>query len=168
MICEVEGDILFFGVQVIVYGIVFQDYFDSGLVFVLCECWLLMVCDYWYVVYVRVFELGGIWVWVGVDEQGKIQCIVNLIIQGMLYSGCSVKLGKVSLEDVGYVLCELVCYVCSEGVSSLVLFCVVMGVGGLDWFEVKLLVVCYLGDLEILVIFYEVYCKGVVVEEKLV
>ena len=71
--------------------------------------------------------------WAGVDEQGKTQCIVNLITQGMLHSGRSAKPGKASLEDVGHALRELARYVRSEGVSSLALPCVATGVGGLDW-----------------------------------
>lgn len=105
-----------------------------------------MVRDYRHAAHARAPEPGGIWVWAGVDEQGKTQCIVNLITQGMLHSGRSAKPGKASLEDVGHALRELARYVRSEGVSSLALPCVATGVGGLDWSEVKPLVVRHLGD----------------------
>ncbi|MFO1802404.1 macro domain-containing protein [Pseudomonas aeruginosa] len=131
------------------------------------ERWPSMVRDYRHAAHARAPEPGGIWVWAGVDEQGKTQCIVNLITQGMLHSGRSAKPGKASLEDVGHALRELARYVRSEGVSSLALPCVATGVGGLDWSEVKPLVVRHLGDLEIPVILYEVYRKGVAAEEKL-
>jgi O-acetyl-ADP-ribose deacetylase (regulator of RNase III) len=167
MIREVEGDILLSGAQVIAHGIAPQDHFDSGLALALRECWPSMVRDYRHAAHARAPEPGGIWVWAGVDEQGKTQCIVNLITQGMLHSGRSAKPGKASLEDVGHALRELARYVRSEGVSSLALPCVATGVGGLDWSEVKPLVVRHLGDLEIPVILYEVYRKGVAAEEKL-
>ena len=164
---EVEGDILLSGAQVIAHGIAPQDHFDSGLALALRERWPSMVRDYRHAAHARAPEPGGIWVWAGVDEQGKTQCIVNLITQGMLHSGRSAKPGKASLEDVGHALRELARYVRSEGVSSLALPCVATGVGGLDWSEVKPLVVRHLGDLEIPVILYEVYRKGVAAEEKL-
>lgn len=148
-------------------GIAPQDHFDSGLALALRERWPSMVRDYRHAAHARAPEPGGIWVWAGVDEQGKTQCIVNLITQGMLHSGRSAKPGKASLEDVGHALRELARYVRSEGVSSLALPCVATGVGGLDWSEVKPLVVRHLGDLEIPVILYEVYRKGVAAEEKL-
>lgn len=165
MIREVEGDILLSGAQVIAHGIAPQDHFDSGLALALRERWPSMVRDYRHAAHARAPEPGGIWVWAGVDEQGKTQCIVNLITQGMLHSGRSAKPGKASLEDVGHALRELARYVRSEGVSSLALPCVATGVGGLDWSEVKPLVVRHLGDLEIPVILYEVYRKGVAAEE---
>ncbi len=74
-----------------------------------------MVRDYRHAAHARAPEPGGIWVWAGVDEQGKTQCIVNLITQGMLHSGRSAKPGKASLEDVGHALRELARYVRSEG-----------------------------------------------------
>lgn len=121
MIREVEGDILLSGAQVIAHGIAPQDHFDSGLALALRERWPSMVRDYRHAAHARAPEPGGIWVWAGVDEQGKTQCIVNLITQGMLHSGRSAKPGKASLEDVGHALRELARYVRSEGVSSLAL-----------------------------------------------
>lgn len=118
MIREVEGDILLSGAQVIAHGIAPQDHFDSGLALALRERWPSMVRDYRHAAHARAPEPGGIWVWAGVDEQGKTQCIVNLITQGMLHSGRSAKPGKASLEDVGHALRELARYVRSEGVRA--------------------------------------------------
>ncbi len=167
MIREVEGDILLSGAQVIAHGIAPQDHFDSGLASPCANAGRRWFATTGMPPMPGAPEPGGIWVWAGVDEQGKTQCIVNLITQGMLHSGRSAKPGKASLEDVGHALRELARYVRSEGVSSLALPCVATGVGGLDWSEVKPLVVRHLGDLEIPVILYEVYRKGVAAEEKL-
>jgi O-acetyl-ADP-ribose deacetylase (regulator of RNase III) len=167
MIQEVEGDILLSKTQVIAHGIAPQDHFDSGLALALRERWPSMVRDYRHAARAHAPEAGGIWPWQGVDERGNTRYIVNLLTQSMLYTGPSAKPGKASLENVGRCLRELVKYVQKEEVKSLALPCLATGVGGLAWPDVKALIQKYLGELDIPVIVYEVYRKGVAANEKL-
>jgi O-acetyl-ADP-ribose deacetylase (regulator of RNase III) len=71
-------------------------------------------------------------------------------------SGRSAKPAKATLENVGHCLRELAKYVQGENVR--VSRCrAATGVGGLDWKDVKPLLVKHLGELGIPVLIYSVY-----------
>ncbi|SDH78397.1 O-acetyl-ADP-ribose deacetylase (regulator of RNase III), contains Macro domain [Pseudomonas panipatensis] len=167
MIREVEGDILLSKAQVIAHGIAPQDHFDSGLALSLRERWPSMVRDYRHAAHAAAPEPGSIWVWSGVDADGGTRCIANLLTQEMQGSGRSAKPAKATLENVGHCLRELAKYVQGENVQSLALPCLATGVGGLDWKDVKPLLVKHLGELGIPVLIYSVYRKGVAADETL-
>ncbi|MDR2013913.1 MAG: macro domain-containing protein [Rhodanobacter sp.] len=167
MIREVEGDILLSKAQVIAHGIAPHDHFDSGLALALRERWPSMVRDYRHAAHARAPESGSIWPWTGVDEHGGTRCIVNLVTQTMLHSGPNAKPGKATIENVGHCLRELVKYIHKEKVRSLALPRLATGVGTLAWSEVKPVLEKHLGGLDIPVIVYETYHKGVAANEKL-
>jgi O-acetyl-ADP-ribose deacetylase (regulator of RNase III) len=167
MIREVEGDILLSKAQVIAHGIAPHDHFDSGLALALRERWPSMVRDYRHAAHARAPEPGGIWPWTGVDEHGGTRCIVNLITQTMLGTGPNAKPGKATIENVGHCLRELVKYIQKEKVHSLALPRLATGVGALTWSEVKPIIEKHLGGLDIPVIVYETYRKGMAANEKL-
>ena len=95
------------------------------------------------------------------------RCIANLLTQGMQGDGRAAKPAGATLENVGHCLKELVKYLKGERVGSVALPCLATGVGGLDWKEVKPLVERYLGELDINVVVYETYRRGVAAAEKL-
>ncbi|MED5609540.1 MULTISPECIES: macro domain-containing protein [Pseudomonas] len=167
MIREVEGDILLSKAQVIAHGIAPQDPFDSGLALALRERWPSLVRDYRHAAHASAPAPGSIWAWSGVDADGSTRGIVNLLTQDMQGSGRSAKPAKASLENVGHCLRELAKFVEGEGVRSLALPCLATGVGGLDWKDVRPLLDRYLGHLDIPVLVYAVYRKGVAADEKL-
>lgn len=167
MIREVEGDILLSQAQVIAHGIAPQDPFDTGLALALRERWPSLVADYRHAAHGKAHNPGEIWCWAGVDEKGNVRSIVNLLTQDSLHSGHAARPGKATLKNVGHALRELSKYITSEKIKSVALPRLATGVGGLDWSDVKPLVDKYLGELEVDVIVYEVYRKGVQAEERL-
>ncbi len=167
MIREVEGDILLTHAQLIAHGIAPQDPFDSGLALALRERWPSMVRDYRHAVRANSINPGEVWPWAGVNEDGSVRRILNLVTQNNLGDGKTARPGKASLENVRHVLQNLAKYVQAEGITSVALPRLATGVGGLDWSEVKPLVQQYLGELTIPVVVYEVYQKGVAADEKL-
>jgi O-acetyl-ADP-ribose deacetylase (regulator of RNase III) len=167
MIREVEGDILLSDAQVIAHGIAPQDPFDSGLALALRERWPSLVVDYRHAAHAKAHKPGEIWCWAGVDEQGHVRCIVNLLTQDSLHSGHAAKPGKATLKNVSHALRDLAKYVVSENIKSVALPRLATGVGALDWSEVKPLIAKYLGDLNVDVIVYKEYHKGVKAPEQL-
>lgn len=167
MIRNVEGDILLSKAQVIAHGIAPQDHFDSGLALALRERWPSMVRDYRHAAHSKAPKSGEIWVWSGVDGDGGVRTIVNLLTQSMMGQGPSSLPGKASLENVGHCLKELARYIEAEGITSVALPRLATGVGGLQWSDVKPVIEKHLSDLKIPVLVYEVYQKGVQADEKL-
>ncbi len=153
--------------QVIAHGIAPQDHFDSGLALALRERWPSMVRDYRHAARSNAPEPGGLWAWTGVDGEGGTRCIVNLLTQNMLHAGPNAKPGKATLENVGRCLRELVKYVRKEKVQSIAVPRLATGVGSLIWDDVKPLIIKHLGELDIPVLVYEVYRKGVAADEQL-
>ncbi|MFV3369142.1 macro domain-containing protein [Pseudomonas sp. NY15435] len=167
MIRYVEGDILLSKAQVIAHGIAPQDHFDSGLALDLRERWPSMVRDYRHASHSNAPKPGSIWIWSGVDADGSTRCIANLLTQGMQGDGRAAKPAGATVENVGHCLKELARYLQSEHVESVALPRLATGVGGLDWKEVKPQVERYLGDLDVSVVVYETYRRGVVAVENL-
>lgn len=167
MIREVEGDILLSEARVIAHGIATADPFDSGLALALRERFPSMVRDYRHATHSRQPDTGDIWVWKGVDGDGRVRCIVNLLTQGMQSQDKSARPVKAKLEDVNRALRRLADFLRDEGVRSVALPRVATGVGGLDWADVKPLIRQHLDGLGIPVVVYEVYRKGVKADEQL-
>ncbi len=167
MIREVEGDILLSDAQVIAHGIATADPFDSGLALALRERFPSMVKDYRHATHAKQPDTGEIWAWGGVNEDGSVRGIVNLLTQGMQSQAKSARPVKAKLEDVNRALRELAKRVQSDGIKSVALPRLATGVGGLDWAEVKPLIQQHLGGLGIPVVVYEVYRKDQKADEKL-
>ncbi len=167
MIREVEGDILLSDAQVIAHGIATADPFDSGLALALRERFPSMVKDYRHATHAKQPDTGDIWAWGGVNEDGSVRGIVNLLTQGMQSHAKSARPMKAKLEDVNHALRELANLVRKDGIKSVALPRLATGVGGLDWADVKPLVQQHLGDLGVPVLVYEVYRKDQKADEKL-
>lgn len=100
--------------------------------------------------------------WSGAD--GKR--IVNLFTQEEAV-GHAGRPGRATLENVNHTLRELHKIVEKERFSSVALPRLSTGVGGLDWEDVKPLIAKHLGNLQIPVIIYAHYTKGVSAHEKI-
>ncbi|WP_238946453.1 macro domain-containing protein [Vandammella animalimorsus] len=167
LIKEVTGDILLSKAELLAHGISAQDPFDSGLALALRERWPSLVKDYRHHTHSHAIEAGEIWPWVGVQEEGGVRRIVNLVTQNTMGQGPSAKPGKATVENVRHALQNLAKYVKQENIRSLALPRLATGVGGLQWEDVKPLVQQYLGELDIPVVVYTTYHKGEQADEGL-
>lgn len=167
MIREVEGDILLSDAQVIAHGVATHDPFDSGLALALRERFPSMVRDYRHAMHAKEPQVGDIWSWAGVNEDGSARGIVNLLTQGMQGQAKSARPVKARLDDVNHALKALARLVQTEGIKSVALPRLATGVGGLEWGDVKPLIQSHLGGLGVPVLVYEVYRKGHKAQEKL-
>jgi O-acetyl-ADP-ribose deacetylase (regulator of RNase III) len=160
MLREVEGDILLSKAQAIAHGVAPGDHFTSGLALALRERWPAMAKDYRHYCQAGHPKAGEIWSWSGADGRS----IINLMTQAAAYAHGE-KPGKATIENVNHSLKALAKLVQAEGIKSLALPRLATGVGGLDWAEVKPLVIKHLGDLGIPVYVYSVFHKDVAAGE---
>ncbi|RZS35015.1 macro domain-containing protein [Corticibacter populi] len=164
---EVSGDILLSQADLLAHGIAANDPFDSGLALALRERWPSLVKDYRHHTRSNAIEPGEIWVWAGINEGGGVRRIANLVTQDSIGQGPTAKPGKATLENVRHVLQNLARHVQQQGITSLALPRLATGVGGLTWDDVKPLIAQYLGGLDIPVVVYVTYQKGVAADEGL-
>jgi len=167
MIRDVEGDILLSEAQVIAHGIATHDPFDSGLALALRERFPAMVRDYRHAMHSHEPKTGDVWVWGGVNEDGSVRGIVNLLTQGMQSQAKSARPVKAKLEDVNRALRELARVARDQGFRSIALPRLATGVGALAWADVKPLIAQHLGPLGIPIVIYEVYRKDLKANEQL-
>lgn len=167
MIKEVSGDILLSKADLIAHGISAQDPFDSGLALALRERWPSLVKDYRHDTRSKAISTGEVWGWTGVQEQGGTRKILNLVTQDTLGQGSGAKSSKATVENVRKALQNLVKHVRANNISSVALPRLATGVGGLEWADVKPLIEQYVGVLDIPVIVYSTYQKGVAADEGL-
>lgn len=167
MIKEVTGDILLSKADLLAHGISAHDHFESGLALALRERWPALVKDYRHDTHSRGISTGEMWAWVGVQENGGARRIANLITQNTFGQGPTAKADKASIENVRAALQSLAKFIGQEGITSVALPRLATGVGGLEWEDVKPLITQYLGDLNIPVIVYTNYQKGVAADEGL-
>lgn len=167
MIRDVEGDILLSEAQVIAHGIATHDPFDSGLALALRERFPAMVRDYRHAMHSHEPKTGDVWVWGGVNEDGSVRGIVNLLTQGMQSQAKSARPVKAKLEDVNRALRELAHVARDQGFRSIALPRLATGVGALPWADVKPLIAQHLGPLGIPIVIYEVYRKDLKANEQL-
>ena len=167
MIKEVTGDILLSKADLLAHGISAFDPFDSGLALALRERWPSLVKDYRHDTHSKAIGAGELWAWTGVQQGGGVRRIVNLVTQNTLGQGPSAKPGKASVENVNHTLRALRKWLEEENIQTLALPRLATGVGGLEWDEVRPLLVEALGDLDIPVIVYSTFHKGEQAAEKL-
>jgi O-acetyl-ADP-ribose deacetylase (regulator of RNase III) len=155
VIHEVAGDILMTKAQAIAHGVAPNDHFDSGLALGLREQWPAMAKDFRHYVHQTHPKPGELWAWAGV---GGVQ-IFNLLTQEGEHDHGS-KPGRATLANVNHCLKRLRHELEKAKVSSLAMPKLATGVGGLEWRDVRPLVVQHLGDLPIPIYVYTTYHKG--------
>lgn len=155
MIHEVSGDILLTKAKAIAHGVAPNDHLDSGLALALREQWPAMAKDFRHYAHQTHPRPGELWVWSGV---GGVQ-IFNLLTQeGELGQGS--KPGRATVANVNHCLKRLRHELETAKVKSLAMPKLATGVGGLDWNDVRPLVIQHLGDVAIPIYVYTTYHKG--------
>jgi len=157
---EVTGDILLSKAAVIAHGVAPNDDFHAGLALQLRERFPAMYKDFRHYEKTTTPHPGTLWAWMGADGRR----IVNLFTQEP-GAGHGQKSGRATLSHVGHALRELHRFVEAEQVKSLALPRLATGVGGLEWSAVQPLVQQHLGSLNIPVLIYTRYEKGVAARE---
>ena len=155
MIKEVHGDILLTSAQAIAHGVAPNDHFDRGLALSLRENYPSMSRDFRHFCRLKNPEPGEVWMWGGV---GGVR-IINLMTQEKAPSH-NAHPGRATLPNVNHALRALVKLVKEENIKSLAIPRLATGYGGLDWDEVKPIIMDRLGELDIPIYIYTTYHKG--------
>ena len=155
MIHEVSGDILLTKAQAIAHGVAPNDHFDSGLALALRERYPSMAKDFRHYAHQEHPKPGTTWFWGGA---GGVR-IFNLMTQEGKHEHGS-RPGKATVSNVRHALQDLAKQIKEEGIQSIALPRLATGVGGLDWDDVRPIVVEHLGDLGIPVYAYTTFHQG--------
>lgn len=161
MIVNVTGDILLTKAQAIAHGVAPKDHFNQGLALALRDRFPSMVKDFRHYCHGANPKSGDAWLWAGPER-----VIVNLMTQepAEMEGGNP---GRASAHNVDHALKALRKLIEKEQLKSIALPRLATGVGGMDWAEVETLIHKHLDDLDIPVIIYTTYQKGVAGKENL-
>lgn len=162
MIFQVSGDILLSRAQVIAHGVAPNDDFHQGLALALREQWPALYKDFRHYCKTTHARPGSLWTWAGPGGRR----IVCLFTQEGAY-GRGEKPGKATVSYVSHALRNLRELAIRERFASLALPRLATGVGGLQWSDVEPHIHETLGVLDIPVIVYTIYRKGVRARENL-
>ncbi len=155
MIHEVSGDILLSRASAIVHGVAPNDHMATGLAHSLREDWPAMYKDFRHYCHTSNPDPGGLWAWAGADGRR----IIALFTQQPAKDERSHP-GKARIQDVNHCLRALHHFIEKEKTPSIALPRIATGVGGLQWSEVRPLIVQHLGALQIPVFIYSEFHKG--------
>lgn len=160
MIYEVTGDILLTKAQAIAHGIAPNDPWDAGLALALRENWPALAKDFRHFAHGTHPKPGELFVWGTTDGRR----IINLLTQEGDH-GHGAKPGRATLAHVNHALRRLRHEIDKGEIKSLALPRLATGVGGLEWSEVRPIVMQHLGDVKIPVYVYTTYHKGEAAKE---
>ena len=155
MIHEVDGDILLSSAQAIAHGVDANDPMNQGLAASLHENYPSMHKDFHHWCHQQHPKLGSAWIWSG--AQGPR--VINLITQEGGYEHGS-KPGKATVSSVNRCLRSLKKVIEDEGLSSVALPRLATGVGGLEWEDVRPLIMNQLADTDADIFVYHEYVPG--------
>lgn len=159
MIHELSGDLLLSKAFAIAHGVAPGDDFKNGLARALREACPAMYKDFRHYCRQHNPKPGTLWLWQGVDPQGRHVRIVSLFTQdAAAHEGGHP--GRAKTEYVNHALHELKKLGEKEEFTSVALPRLATGVGGLEWAHVEPLVRAQLGGLAIPVYLYTTYEKG--------
>jgi O-acetyl-ADP-ribose deacetylase (regulator of RNase III) len=162
MISQVSGDILLTSAQVIAHGVAPNDDFHQGLALALREQWPALYKDFRHYCKTTHVQAGSLWTWAGPGGRR----IVNLFTQDAAYDRGQ-KPGKATVSFVSHALRNLRALALRERFTSIALPRLATGVGGLEWSDVEPHIHETLGSLDIPVVIYTTYRKGVQAQENL-
>lgn len=163
MIKEVSGDILLTKAQVLAHGVAPNDDFHQGLALSLRTDWPSLYKDFRHYCQSTHPKAGTLWTWGGTDHRR----IVCLFTQEAAYGHHGASPGRATIANVNHALKELHKLVEAEKFTSLAITKLATGVGGLDWKDVLPLIHKHLSPLNIPVLIYSTYHKGMAADEGL-
>jgi O-acetyl-ADP-ribose deacetylase (regulator of RNase III) len=152
---ELSGDILLTEAQVIAHGVAPSDDFAQGLALKLREQYPAMAKDFRHYCHIEHPRPGDVWAWAGTGGTR----VVNLMTQEAAPNK-GANPGKASTHNVNAALRNFRQLIEREGFTSVALPRLATGVGGLDWRDVRPLILNHLGDLDIPVYVYATYHAG--------
>jgi len=155
MIHEVEGDILLTSAAAIAHGVAANDPMNQGLAKALHERYPAMHKDFHHWCRQQHPKLGSAFLWSGA---GHVR-LINLLTQEGGYEHGS-KPGGASTSSVNHALHALKKVIVDEGLESVALPRLATGVGGLDWKDVRPLIVSQLTDVDADIYVYARYVPG--------
>ena len=155
MIHEVAGDILLSSAEAMAHGVAANDPMNQGLAASLHENYPSMHKDFHHWCHQEHRKLGSAWIWSG--AQGAR--VINLITQDGGYERGS-KPGKASISSVNHSLRALKKMIAEEGLASVALPRLATGVGGLNWEDVRPLIMNQLADTNADIFVYQEYVPG--------
>lgn len=144
------------------HGVAPYDHFETGLARSLREMWPAMYKDFRHYCHTQNPAAGSAWMWGGTGGRRIVALFTQQQSEASHHQGHP---GRATLENVNHALRELRKMVEREHFTSLALPRLATGVGGLDWQQVRPLVVKQLGDLTIPVYVYGTYHAGVPAKE---
>jgi O-acetyl-ADP-ribose deacetylase (regulator of RNase III) len=161
---SLEGDLLLSKADLIAHGVAPGDDFKTGLALTLREKFPSMYKDFRHYCHQQTPKPGMLWLWQGVDLQGRLWRIASLFTQAASarHGG---RPGRAETEHVNHALHELKKLAEQQRVRSLALPRLATGVGGLDWAHVEPLIQTQLGGLQIPVCIYTKFVAGVAAKE---
>jgi O-acetyl-ADP-ribose deacetylase (regulator of RNase III) len=164
MIHSLDGDLLLSKAELLAHGVAPNDDWKSGLAMTLRERFPAMHKDFRHFCHQSNPKPGTLWLWQGVDGQGKKVRIANLLTQeGPAHAGGHP--GRAKTEYVNHALHELKKLIETEKIGSVALPRLATGVGGLEWAHVEPLIKSQLGTLKANVLLYSKYTAGVAAKE---
>lgn len=161
MITKVSGDILLSEAQAIAHGVAPHDHFNQGLALALRDRFPVMAKDFRHYCHQNNPKSGEAWLWAGPEG-----VVINLMTQEAAADDRA-NPGKATAHNVDHALKGLRKIIEKEGLTSIALPRLATGVGGMDWAAIEALITKHLGDLEIPVLVYETYQKGISANEGL-
>lgn len=159
MLHSVHGDLLLSRAECLVHGVAPGDDMKQGLALALRERWPAMYKDFRHHHHVDHPKPGGLFAWAG--PEGRI---VALFTQEAAPAHGSHP-GSATLAYVNHALRAFADYVEDEQIRSVAIPRLATGVGGLDWTDVRPLVVRHLAPLGIELYVYDEYQPGHRAEE---
>lgn len=145
MLHEVSGDLLLSRAPVLVHGVAPNDPFHSGLALALRTRFPAMYKDFRHYCQTHRPAPGSLWAWAGLGPDGPVRIVALFTQEGGYEHGA--RPGRATLSNVSHALGALRNWLEQEKPASVALPRLATGVGGLDWKDVRPLVVRQLGDL---------------------
>lgn len=161
MITKVSGDILLSEAQAIAHGVAPHDHFNQGLALALRDRFPVMAKDFRHYCHLNNPKSGEAWLWGGPEG-----VVINLMTQEAAPDE-KAHPGKATAHNIDHALKNLRKIIEQQKLTSIALPRLATGVGGMEWSAVEEMIEKHLGDLDIPVIVYEVYQKGVSAPEGL-
>ena len=166
MIHSLDGDLLLSKAELIAHGVAPNDDFKNGLALALREKFPAMYKDFRHHCRQSTPKCGSVWLWQGVDQDGKPVKIAALFTQEpAAHEGDHP--GKAKTGHLNHALHELKKLIEKEHIASVALPMLATGVGGLEWRHVEPIVQTQLAGVNATICVYTKYTANKAANEPL-